>query len=70
MNVFTPVCHSVHRQHAWQGCVGGRGHALQVGVHGRGGMHAWGHAWQGTCSAWEACMQERLPLKWAVLIQL
>ena len=40
-NVFTSLCHSVHRErHAWQ-----RGE----GMNGRGAVCGRGHAWQGAC---------------------
>ena len=41
-NIFTPVCHSVHRG-GMHGCSWGGGHVwlLQGGMHGCSGGHAW-----------------------------
>ena len=62
-NVFTCVCHSVHRGgQMWQGaCMGGmcgKGACVAGGMHGRGhalqwGMCGKGHVWQGACVAGE-----------------
>ena len=55
-NVFTRICHSVHRGggHAWwEGGMCGRG----VGVDDRG-VHGWGHVWQGVCIAGECVAGE------------
>ena len=48
-NIFTGVCHSVHRGgDGWQGGMCGGGH---VWVCGRGRL-----AWQGVCMVGEACV--------------
>ena len=62
-NVFTPVCHSYHGGHAWQGDMCGREHMWQGGMCGRG-MHGRGCVWQGECMAggtvWQgACVAKR-----------
>ena len=70
-NVFTGVCHSVHRKRAWMGCVAES-------------MRGWGHAWLRTCMArgvqgwgggraWMVGVTHALPHiigKWAVCILL
>ena len=55
-NIFTPVCHSVHREGCVTGgcacpgrggmCAWGEGGMHALGVLA-GGMHGWGHAWLG-----------------------
>ena len=63
-NVFTPICHSVHRG----ACVVGVGACMVVGW----GMCGRGHAWQGgTCVAGgRHAWQERWQLLWTVRILL
>ena len=50
--VFTRVCHSVHKGHAWQGacmreCMAAGGGYAWWGVCVAGGMHGGGYVWQG-----------------------
>ena len=60
-NIFTPVCHSVHRGgHAWPGGMHAWGHwVYMAGGHaylgsmcGQGGVHGRG----GACAGWGACV--------------